>query len=260
MSTQWIYGHSPPDVSKNCTTLEFVDFTANNIVADLKECFGERHPRQLQMLAFRQNLLFGTLLTDQREVFFCNYTRLYFLDLSNNAFHGGLSKCFWDMPHLSFVDLTSNSFSGTVPFSRMCSLSYLHLANNHFKGTFPLVLKECKDLITLDLGGNSFSGAIPSWVSKSLPELKFLRLSSNMFDGAIPHEIVQFRFLQLLDLSKNKLAGPLPNDFANFTAMTREQKTTDYVYASYYMHPQQIQIVWKNVDHVYTIMMIAEGM
>lgn len=90
-----------------------------------------------------------------------------------------------------------------------------------------MVLKECKDLITLDLGGNSFSGAIPSWVSKSLPELKFLRLSSNMFDGAIPHEIVQFRFLQLLDLSKNKLAGPLPNDFANFTAMTREQKTAD---------------------------------
>lgn len=26
------------------------------------------------------------------------------------------------------------------------------------------------------------------------------------------------------------------------------------------MHPQQIQIVWKNVDHVYTTMMIAEGM
>nr|XP_020172750.1 probable leucine-rich repeat receptor-like protein kinase At1g35710 [Aegilops tauschii subsp. strangulata] len=239
---------------QNCTTLRYVDFTANNIVAELRACFGE-HP--LTTMALGQNQLYGTLVTDQGKDFFCNYTQLSFLDLSSNALRGGLSQCFWDMANLVFMDLSSNYFSGVVAFSRTCGdyLSYLHLANNNFIGTFPLGLKKCKELITLDLGGNNFSGTIPSWISKSLPGLKFLRLSSNTFEGVIPHQILQFRQLQLLDLSENKLTGPIPDDFTNFTGMTHEQENVDYVDTGYYGHAQQIQIVWKNVDYLYIMVM-----
>ncbi|KAF7095718.1 hypothetical protein CFC21_097826 [Triticum aestivum] len=242
---------------KNCTSLHSVDFTANNIVAELRDCFHE-HLGQLQAMDFSENQFYGTVLTDWGEVFLCNYTLLDFLDLSNNSLHGGLSQCFWDMASLMFMDLSSNSFSGVVPFSRTCSvdLNYLHLANNHFIGAFPFGLKKCKNLITLDLGGNNFSGTIPSWISKNLPGLKFLRLSSNTFEGVIPLQVLHFHKLQLLDLSKNKLTGPVPDDFSNFTGMAHEQEQIDYVYTGYGVHAQQIQIVWKNVDHVY-VMVIA---
>ncbi|VAH83247.1 unnamed protein product [Triticum turgidum subsp. durum] len=239
---------------QNCTTLELVDFTANNIVAELSDCFSE-HPEQLKTMSFSQNQVHGTLLTDRGEDFLCNCTHLHLLDLSNNALHGGLSKCFWKLQYLQFLDLSSNSFSGVVPFSTTCQerLKYLLLANNNFTGTFSLGLKKCRNLTTLDLGGNSFSGTIPSWVSMSLPELNFLRLSSNMFDGIIPHEILQFRQLQVLDLSKNKLTGPIPDDFTNFTGMAQEQNNNDFTYSDAYSYQVKIQIVWKNADRLYIV-------
>nr|CDM85558.1 unnamed protein product [Triticum aestivum] len=240
---------------QNCTTLLDVDFTANNIVAELRDCISE-HPGRLVSMAFSQNQLYGTFLTGRGESFLCNHTDLNFLDLSSNALHGGLTKCFWDMQNLQFIDLSSNSFSGVVPFSMTCqdNLRYLLLASNHFTGTFPLGLKKCKTLFALDLGGNNFSGRIPSWVSMSLPELNFLRLSSNMFDGIIPHEVFQFQQLRLLDLSKNKLTGPIPDDFTNLIGMTQDE---DIDYPRQYLYQLRIQITWKNVDYVYRLLIAS---
>ncbi|XP_051215340.1 uncharacterized protein [Lolium perenne] len=231
---------------QNCTTLQEVYFTANNIVAELRDCFGE-HP-ELEIMAFRQNQLYGSLLTDQGEVFLCNITYLALLDLANNDLNGGLHECIGELPRLIFMDLSRNSFSGVVPFScHNNSLHHLHLANNHFRGTFPLGLKKCKSLITLDLGGNHFSGTIPSWVSMSLPRLKFILLSSNIFDGIIPHQIFQFRQLMLLDLSKNRLTGSIPDDFTNFTGMIQEQKTHTAIFLP---NGEEIEIVFNYADHV----------
>lgn len=212
-------------------------------------CFG-KPPEQLRAMALRRNQLYGTLLTDQGEVFLCNSTGLRLLDLSNNALHGDLSnsKCLWNMPHLEFMDLSSNSLSGVLPSSATPNqnLQSLHLANNHFSGTFPSVLEKCKKLITLDLGGNNFSGGIPSWISKSLPELRFLQL---MFDGIIPSQILQFRQLQLLDLSKNKFTGRIPAIFLNFTGMMQEQKNGSITYR--YLSREQLHIVVKNEGYLY---------
>ncbi|XP_047070181.1 LRR receptor-like serine/threonine-protein kinase FLS2 [Lolium rigidum] len=234
---------------QNCTTLQDVDFTANNIVAELRDCFGE-HP-ELEIMAFRQNQLYGSLLTDQGEVFLCNHTYLSLLDLSNNDLNGGLHECIGDLPRLMLMDLSRNSFSGVVPFSCHDNLYYLHLANNHFRGTFPLGLKKCKSLITLDLGGNHFSVTIPSWVSMSLPTLKFLLLSSNIFDGIIPHQIFHFRQLQLLDLSKNRLTGPIADNFTNFTGMIQQQETIHFRFGEF--DREEIEIVWKNAGRVYNL-------
>ncbi|VAH83260.1 unnamed protein product [Triticum turgidum subsp. durum] len=78
-----------------------------------------------------------------------------------------------------------------------------------------------------------------------------------MFDVVIPHQILQFRQLQVLDLSKNKLVGPIPSDFMNFTGMTQKPKNIENAYADHYMYAERIEIVWKNVDHVYNLMIAA---
>ncbi|XP_051199078.1 uncharacterized protein [Lolium perenne] len=236
---------------QNCTTLVSVDFTANNIVAELRDCFGE-HPEWLAFMAFSQNQLYGSLLTEQGEAFVCNVTYLLYLDLSHNALNGGLPECIGDLP-LIFMDLSGNSFSGVVSFSCQDSLNQLHLANNHFRGTFPLCLKKCKNLITLDLGGNHFSGTIPSWLSRSLPGLRFLLLSSNIFYGIIPHQILQFRELQLLDLSKNRLTGSIPDDFTNFTGMIQEQEPIEIEFLYKGFDREVIEIIWKNAGHAYNL-------
>ncbi|XP_037416838.1 MDIS1-interacting receptor like kinase 2-like [Triticum dicoccoides] len=218
---------------QNCTTLELVDFTANNIVAELSDCFSE-HPEQLKTMSFSQNQVHGTLLTDRGEDFLCNCTHLHLLDLSNNALHGGLSKCFWKLQYLQFLDLSSNSFSGVVPFSSTCQdyLKYLLLANDNFTGTFSLGLKKCRNLTTLDLGGNSFSGMagidlsgnslsqeIPHGLT-SLLGLRYLNLSGNRLSGYIPGDIGNLVLLESLDLSRNQLRGEIPQGFADLKSIS----------------------------------------
>jgi hypothetical protein len=78
-----------------------------------------------------------------------------------------------------------------------------------------------------------------------------------MFDGIIPRQILEFQDLQVLDLSKNKLTGPIPNDFTNFTGMVHKQENIDIIYYDHYMYAEKIEIVWKNVDHVYNMMIAA---
>ncbi|KAK1599846.1 hypothetical protein QYE76_016377 [Lolium multiflorum] len=53
---------------QNCTTLQSVDFAANNIVGDLKDYFGQ-HLEQLRTMAFSQNQLHGTILADEGEFY-----------------------------------------------------------------------------------------------------------------------------------------------------------------------------------------------
>ncbi|CAM0884252.1 unnamed protein product [Alopecurus aequalis] len=183
-------------------------------------------------MAFSQNQLYGSLLTDQGKVFICNHTSLIVVDLSNNVLHGGLSECL--MPTLEVMDLSSNSFSGVVPFSttRECSLRYLHLANNHFHGTFPLGLRKCKNLITLDLGGNNFSGMmgidlscnfLSQWIPGGLTTLhglRYLNLSVNHLSGCIPKDIGNLVQLESLDLSRNQLSGEIPASFVGLKSIS----------------------------------------
>ncbi|XP_044346338.1 MDIS1-interacting receptor like kinase 2-like [Triticum aestivum] len=225
---------------QNCTTLERVDFTANNIVAELSDCFSE-HPGQLKAMAFSQNQVHGTLLMDRGEDFLCNFTHLHLLDLSSNALHGGLTKCFWDMQNLQFIDLSSNSFSGVVPFSSTCQdqLKYLFLANNNFTGAFPLGLKTCKKLAVLDLGGNNFSGMAGidlsgNSLSQEIPNgfttllgLRYLNLSGNHLSGCIPEDIGNLVLLESLDLSRNQLRGEIPRGFADLKSISNLNLSTN---------------------------------
>uniref|UniRef100_A0ACD5V1J8 Uncharacterized protein n=1 Tax=Avena sativa TaxID=4498 RepID=A0ACD5V1J8_AVESA len=101
---------------QNCTTLKHIDFTENNIVADLMGWFA-KPPEQLRGMAFSKNQLSGTLLTDRggipREV--GNLALLESLDLSVNQLSGEIPPSLADLTAIGTLNLSSNRLSGRIP-------------------------------------------------------------------------------------------------------------------------------------------------
>ena len=67
------------------------------------------------------------------------------------------------MTRLTYLDLSENQFSGSIPKSigNMTQLTYLNLGYNQFTGTIPNSIRSLTKLTTLVVGGNQFTGTIP---------------------------------------------------------------------------------------------------
>ncbi|KAL4018851.1 hypothetical protein IC575_022477 [Cucumis melo] len=180
-----------------------------------------------QMPNLRRLFLNDNLINDSLLSPLCQLKNLDTLDLSNNWLSGIVQGCLLTS-NLFALDLSSNNFSGTFPYSHGNDLSrieVLYLRNNNFEGSMPIILKKSKFLETLDLKGNKFSGNIPTWIGDKLERLKILILRSNLFNGTIPSSICNLTDLQILDLAHNQFDGIVPSKLSNFNVMTR--KDTD---------------------------------
>ncbi|KAL7193452.1 hypothetical protein ACSBR2_025128 [Camellia fascicularis] len=154
----------------------------------------------------------------------CHAVSLQLLDLSSNSFDGSIPQCFGNFStYFSVLDLRENNFSGTIPntFVKGNSFEIINLNGNGFEGTVPKSLANCKMLRVVDLGCNKFSDKFPFWLEK-LRWLQVLILRSNKFHGPMPASKAKFPFLNLrvMDLSDNYFTGPLPKTyFKTFNAM-----------------------------------------
>ncbi|XP_038707654.1 receptor-like protein 12 [Tripterygium wilfordii] len=95
---------------------------------------------------FPNNLLSNNNLTGEIPSWICN-TRMRFLDLSNNSFSGTIPPCFRSISQgLSVLNLRNNKFSGKIPdiFDEGCRLLSLNLNDNQLKGPLPRSLVNCK--------------------------------------------------------------------------------------------------------------------
>ncbi|GKB33519.1 kinase-like domain-containing protein [Tanacetum coccineum] len=123
----------------------------------------------------------------------------------------------------SFLDLRSNSLSGSIPseIKDLKMLSYLDLSYNNLSRTITSSLGECISLKNLYLSGNRFQGIIPSSLS-SLGGLGFLDISQNYFSGKIPQFLDKWVSLEFLNLSFNDFEGEVPvvGVFANASAFS----------------------------------------
>ncbi|GAQ78110.1 hypothetical protein KFL_000080140 [Klebsormidium nitens] len=135
------------------------------------------------------------------------------LDLSSSQLTGEIPVVFSTFSALGVLDLGQNNLQGPVtPLANLSKVTYLDLTHNSFSGTIPPSLFVGKSGVFLS--HNNFSGPIPREVAELQPTFSFtdapyllLDLSSNQLSGSPPPELQQLSTLLQLNLSNNNLSG-----------------------------------------------------
>lgn len=115
------------------------------------------------------------------------------------------------------LDLKSFSINGTIPdsFRLLTSLESLDLSFNSFQGSLPLY-SELSNLENLVLRQNKFAGTIPDDIDQKLAKVQVFDVSSNLLRGTIPSSITLLTNLQSLILSYNSFSGQLSDELCQF--------------------------------------------
>ncbi|RHN66974.1 putative non-specific serine/threonine protein kinase [Medicago truncatula] len=164
-----------------------------------------------------------------------------FLSVDHNNFTGGLPNI---SPMAFEIDLSYNSFSGTIPHSwkNMKELRVMNLWSNRLSGKLPLYFSNLKQLQTMNVGENEFSGTIPVGMSQNL---EVIILRANQFEGTILQQLFNLSYLIFLDLAHNKLSGSMPKCVYNLTNMVTIHETS--------LFTTTIELFTKGQDYVYEI-------
>ncbi|CAN6272961.1 unnamed protein product, partial [Urochloa humidicola] len=145
------------------------------------------------------------------------------LDLSYNSFSGTLPSEVGNLVNLNQLILSGNQLAGQIPdtIGNCLVLDSLMLDDNMFEGSIPQSLQNVKGLQLLNLTANRLSGAIPDALSK-IGALQDLYLAHNNLSGLIPPSLQKLTSLLTFDASFNDLQGEVPNGgvFANLTAIS----------------------------------------
>ncbi|RHN51106.1 putative non-specific serine/threonine protein kinase [Medicago truncatula] len=163
------------------------------------------------------------------------------LRLDHNNFTGGLPNI---SPMAAIIDLSYNSFSGSIPHSWMNlkELGVLDLWSNGLSGELPSYFSNLKQLQTMNLGENEFNGTITILIS---PNFQVVILRENKFEGSIPPQLFNLSYLFHLDLAHMKLSGSLPHNVYNLTHMV-----TFHVDLYY---PTTFNLFTKGQDYMYQV-------
>ncbi|KAJ1378803.1 Leucine-rich repeat [Sesbania bispinosa] len=136
---------------------------------------------------------------------------VYFLSLSNNRLQGKIHESFCNFSTLRLLDLSHNSFNGSIPkclTRRNSTLRVLNLAGNKLTGYISDTISSSCNLRSLDLNGNLLSGVIPKSLS-NCQKLQVLNLGNNLFTDRFPCFLRNISTLRVLILRSNKLNGPM---------------------------------------------------
>ncbi|CAB9514510.1 LRR receptor-like serine threonine-protein kinase [Seminavis robusta] len=163
--------------------------------------------------SFAPNISMGRSFSDEMG------NKLEKLYLQHNSIEGTIEPLL-DLPHLTYADLSTNGFTGTIAKAfgtRLTELDTFHLAMNNVGGTLPSELASMTRLARLDLEGNQFTGSIPpSW--SRLSKLEVLTLSHcDELEGTIPSALANMPSMKYLSLQKTNLEGPIPSFLGGLT-------------------------------------------
>lgn len=126
-------------------------------------CWNDRENRILS-LELKDMKLSGSISEDLQ---YC--VSLQKLDLSGNSFSGSIPPhiCEW-LPYLVSMDLSNNQFTGPIPadLARCSYLNSLILSDNELSGTIPVELTSLGRLNKFSVANNQLTGTIPSFFDK----------------------------------------------------------------------------------------------
>uniref|UniRef100_J3M2J4 non-specific serine/threonine protein kinase n=1 Tax=Oryza brachyantha TaxID=4533 RepID=J3M2J4_ORYBR len=141
------------------------------------------------------------------------------VNISSNGFTGP-HPAFPGAPNLSILDITNNAFSGGINVTALCSspVKVLRFSANAFSGDFPAGFGQCKLLNDLFLDGNGLTGSLPKDLY-TMPELKRLSLQENKLSGSLDEDLGNLSVLNQIDLSYNMFKGNIPDVFGKLRSL-----------------------------------------
>ncbi|CDY36291.1 BnaA01g31270D [Brassica napus] len=157
-----------------------------------------------------------------------NLSYLTFLDLSSNSFSGPISfseipSSFGNLNQLTSLSVGLNRLNGSFPIAllNLTKLSYLALYDNQFTGTIPHNITSLSKLTTFYASNNAFAGTLPSSLF-TIPSIEYVGLSDNQLSGILEFgNISSPPKLRKLDVGNNNLRGPIPAAISKFTNLVR---------------------------------------
>ncbi|CAI9266818.1 unnamed protein product [Lactuca saligna] len=195
-----------------CPKLEYIDVSSNHLTGNL--WFGINRFKELSV---SENRLNGTL---PAWIFQGNCT-LQAMDLSGNAFSGGIPKEISNCKNMTILDLSGNHFTDKIPteIGLITKLEQLLLGNNSLSKEIPESLLGLTNLKNLDLSRNNFTGDIQEIFGR-FTQVKNLLLHANGYTGGLNSSgILRLQNISRLDLSFNNLSGPLPPEISQMAGL-----------------------------------------
>ncbi|PVH63517.1 hypothetical protein PAHAL_2G045800 [Panicum hallii] len=179
--------------------------------------------RSLQILDLASNHFFG----DLHSKWFDNFISMMnissdvgqILEHSTNATWASVyqASVYQDSVTITFKDATLSVTKIET------SLKLIDLSNNSFEGSIPSSIGRLVSLHGLNMSHNNFTGQISSQLH-NLTRLESMDLSCNNLSGEIPQEFTSLTSLSWLNLSYNNLIGRIPqgNQFLSFPSSSFE--------------------------------------
>ncbi|RCV07304.1 hypothetical protein SETIT_1G233100v2 [Setaria italica] len=138
------------------------------------------------------------------------------LNLTGQSLCGQMSS---SLGNMIFVDLSNNSFTGTVPLlNKLQYLNSLFLGSNLLQGVIPTRIGFLTKLQGLSFQRNSLSGVIPPGLG-NITDLSVIVLSENQLNGPIPSEFWRMPNIASLYMFENNLSGGIPRTLSNLSSL-----------------------------------------
>ncbi|XP_017985289.1 PREDICTED: probable LRR receptor-like serine/threonine-protein kinase At4g36180 [Theobroma cacao] len=210
-------GGSFPQFLYHQHDLRYVDLSNIKLIGEFPNWLLENNTK-LETVVLANNSLLGHF-----QLPFLSHLHLSHLDISINSFCGNISIDIGaKLPSLTFLNMSKNSFGGSIPASvgDMNFLQYLDLSNNKLDGGLPEHLAMgCSSLSALILSNNSLQGQIFS-ANFSLTNLRELQVDGNHFSGSIPDCLSNCSDLSISDVSNNQLFDEIPRWMENLSSLS----------------------------------------
>ncbi|KAF8733333.1 hypothetical protein HU200_014937 [Digitaria exilis] len=202
-----ISGDLPPSLC-NISILMYMDLSQNKFTGEVPTCLFT-DCSNLMILKLSNNNLGGPILGALPNNLSGN---VEIIDLHDNKLTGKLDTSFWNLPLLQVLSVATNSLTGQI-YPTICKstyLTFLDLSDNYFSGSLPNCTMKFSSyfVASLDLRYNQFKGSL-DWI-QNLSEIKMLLLGGNRFEGQISQNLCHLQYFNIIDLSHNRLSGSLP--------------------------------------------------